>query len=131
MANHIVSAAMSLPAMIERRETGVTSRLSRVPRSRSPLMPSALTTSVTSTPTATASCRTRLTDSRCSRKFRAWLVEVRYVTPLSRMLKRKSKIKPRPLVHRSRVSCSATKTHPDCRSTTASSCDVVTSGGAT
>ena len=49
VANHSDNAATSLPPMIDRRETGVTSNVSSVPRSRSPLIPSALTTRVART----------------------------------------------------------------------------------
>jgi hypothetical protein len=76
-ANHSVKPAINLPARMARRDTGVTSRLSNVSRSRSPLIPSAVTTRVSSTPTPTTNCRTRFTASRRSRKFRAELVEAR------------------------------------------------------
>ena len=66
-ANHSESAASSLPTAIWLRGAGVSSRVSSVARSRSPLIPSAPSTIVTSTPTDTATCSERFTASRCSR----------------------------------------------------------------
>jgi hypothetical protein len=61
----------NLPAASANRDTGVSSRLSSVPRSRSPLTVSAADSNASSEPTAIATCRRRFTVSRCSRKFSA------------------------------------------------------------
>jgi hypothetical protein len=76
-ASHSESAASSFAPASWRRETGVTSRLSSVPRSRSPLIASAPTSRVSSAPTIIPTWTTRLSASRCSRKFSASFVAAR------------------------------------------------------
>src|SRR4051812_8099399 len=107
-ASHSDNAASSLPAARPRRDTGARSRLSSVPRSRSPLTASPATSIARSAPTATATCTVRLTVSRRSRKLSAWFVAPRYVMTLTSRLSAKASGRPRPASHRSRSSRPAT-----------------------
>ena len=75
-----------------------------MPRSRSPLIVSAATSSASRAPNITATCSVRLTVSRFSRKLIPSLVAPRYVITLARTLNANSSSSPRPPIHRSRSS---------------------------
>ncbi len=109
---HSVSVLTSLPSAMSRRRTGVSSSVSSVCRSRSPLTASAPATIVASTPTASATCSARFTASRRSRKLSPRFVAARYVIALSSTPYANISTGPRPPTHRSRLSCRATTTHP-------------------
>src|SRR5262249_21536058 len=125
------SAAKSLPTVSCKRGTGVRRRLSSVPRSRSPLTASAAASRLRRAPTAMATWSVRFTDSRCSRKFSAWLVATRYDSTLKRRLKQRHSHRPRPPSQRSRSSWWVTTAQPrrDARRAGVGVASAVISGG--
>ena len=99
----IESAASNLPMAIWRGGNGVSSNVSSVPRSRSPLRASALTSRLIATPIPSVTCITRLTVSFWSMKFKSLFVAARKVSRLSNTLKARARIGPRQLSQKLRT----------------------------